>query len=421
MSTEFPRLRNDLRVVEAHMIHSKRYRLIRDVILEGWAHPGYRISQDALRIAECCDGQTPIEQLPTLAFERWGYRITHKEVVALIERLDRLYLLENDRSVQAKHKLATLLASKEVRMPACTENGYPGDRQRLLQEIRKCFLSKNGPGHVPTNHGCGYVSNLHTKFGLKGLIVPHGILTASGACAAWGYYELAKSSFPDLFILLGPNHAYETDSIEILRKDFLTPLGRVQVDQEFSSKLIENCPIYVEDGSIAHYREHSIEMQLPFLQYISQFQPTMPLRIVPIILSKTKNRPGYPPTYEQRQLWQALAQSIRKTIAESQRSVCIIASGDFTHYGVYHNYIPFKSDVLHRIESMDKGTIALIEKGQAEEFLNRATLTSYCCTYPIYVLLNALDTREIKLLRYHVYSCDEGDLLVNTFASLSFR
>lgn len=416
MEAKFPKLRDDLRIADALIVNDKYYIVIRDPLLKGWAHPGYKVSPEVLAIAKCCDGQTPVELLPKRVFDCYGYKIEWEELAVLLQRLDKYCLLDNERSIQAKRDLIVSLAREETRAPVGAGNWYPADPDELRQEIERCFLAANGPGSLPDSP---------SKPALKGLIVPHASLSVSGNCAAWAYRELGESEFPDLFIILGPNHVYHhKDSIEIMLKDFSTPLGRVRIEREFASKLIKNCKIEIIEKGIAHYCEHSIEMQLPFLQYISRNHPDE-LCIVPLILSQKvvtrAEQHQYPLVMVNHGFWQAFTETLRQTIIESGKRVCIIASGDFTHYGVHHNYVPFESDVQERIKRLDEGAISLIEKGQAERFLDYATsMTNYCCTLPVYVVLNTIIASEIKLLNYHLHEFNR-DCLINTFASLSLR
>jgi len=142
-----------------------------------------------------------------------------------------------------------------VRKPIVSGQFYEADSEKLKTQIRECFTSKFGPGSLPGKVKKGLV---------KGAISPHAGYAFSGPGAAFVYKEMAESKRPDLFIMLGPNHT-GLGRTSVLLDDFETPLGIAKVDKVFGKKLIKNSEI--DHDSSAHLNEHSIEVQIPFLQF----------------------------------------------------------------------------------------------------------------------------------------------------------
>jgi len=140
----------------------------------------------------------------------------------------------------------------------------------LDKQLEWCFTSKHGPGDLPSK-----------KKGedIIGAIVPHAGYTYSGPCAAWAYKAIAEAGMPDLFIILGPNHYGSGSGITMETYDM--PYAEIRVDQDFARKLLEKGTI--KENPQGHATEHSIEVQLPFLQFV--FKNKMEkIKIVPILV-----------------------------------------------------------------------------------------------------------------------------------------
>jgi MEMO1 family protein len=262
---------------------------------------------------------------------------------------------------------------------------YEKDFQKLNKQIEECFDGKNGPGALPSNK---------RQRNILGAIVPHAGYVFSGPCAAWCYKKIAEAKFPDLFLILGPNHSGFGASSTIL-DDWETPFGVVKADKSFAKKLVENSSI--KENSMAHLNEHSIEVQLPFLQFASRDNLDN-LRIVPLALSQDFNL-------------NELAESIKKTINESGKKVCVIASSDFTHYGFAYNYIPFSDNVKENMKKLDYGAIDFIKNFDSEGFLNyvKEKEATICGASAIALLIEILKDKSKKAELMHYYT--SGDVM----------
>ena len=150
-----------------------------------------------------------------------------------------------------------------LRQPAVAGSFYPNDPENLKRLIESCFLDDSGVGHIPELNsfkGSDYPINV---------MVPHAGYQYSGAIASHGYCEIVKNGFPEVLIIISPNHTGFGSEISVFNEgEWITPLGNVEVDKEFADSIIEFSDIASADFT-AHIREHSIEVQLPFLQYFS--------------------------------------------------------------------------------------------------------------------------------------------------------
>ena len=145
-----------------------------------------------------------------------------------------------------------------VRYPAVAGQFYAGKEASLRREVEACFNSPIGPGHLPKLES--------GPRNIVGAVVPHAGLAYSGPVAAHVYAALAKDGFPGTFVIVGPNHNGIGAGVATTEEDFETPFGVVSIDQDIVSKLKG----VVENDPVSHRFEHSIEVQLPFLQYIKR-------------------------------------------------------------------------------------------------------------------------------------------------------
>lgn len=146
-----------------------------------------------------------------------------------------------------------------------------------------------------------------------GLILPHAGYIYSGSVAG---AVISKIKFKDTFVIMGPNHTGRGKPLSIITEGtWKTPLGEVEIDSELGKQILATSSHLKEDRE-AHQYEHSIEVQLPFLQY---FKPG--IRIVPIMLG-----------YSTGAVLKEIGRGIARAIIELDRGVVIIASSDMTHY-----------------------------------------------------------------------------------------
>lgn len=219
-----------------------------------------------------------------------------------------------------------------LRQPAVAGSFYPNDAENLKRIIENCFLDKSGIGFIPKLNkfeGNDYPINV---------MVPHAGYQYSGAIATHGYCSIVTNGFPDVFIIISPNHTGFGSEISIFNEgEWITPLGNVEVDCEFADEIISISDIASSDFT-AHVNEHSIEVQLPFLQYFSS-----DFKIVPITMGvqtfATSND---------------LANAIFEAGNNLDKSYCVIASTDLSHFNNQEKANKVDGFVLEDIAEMNE-------------------------------------------------------------------
>ncbi|MFZ7137587.1 MAG: AmmeMemoRadiSam system protein B [archaeon] len=196
----------------------------------------------------------------------------------------------------------------KLRYPAVAGTWYAGTPDGLNLQIQHLFTHRLGPGSPPSVMEDG-------PRNFVALIVPHAGYMASGPVAAHAYYNLALDGKPDVIVIFGPNHTGLGSAISLTNEGaWRTPLGDVQIDAETATQILQNSDIIDLDYR-AHIREHSIEMQLPFLQYLygSDF------KFVPICFMMQDLETS-------REVGNAVAAALKA------KNGLVIASTDLTHY-----------------------------------------------------------------------------------------
>jgi len=194
------------------------------------------------------------------------------------------------------------------RLPAQAGTFYPDTEGALRTQIQRSFLHPLGPGAIPTIPGT-------RNQNLLGLIVPHAGYKYSGHVAAHSYYHLASAGIVQSIIILGPNHTgFGSGVSTVTEGEWSTPLGDVPVDTDLAREIVDSSDIIdVEDE--AHRNEHSIEVQLPFLQFIYPRR----FKFVPICMMLQDLETSI-----------EVGEAVGK-VAEEHGAI-VLASSDWTHY-----------------------------------------------------------------------------------------
>ena len=149
----------------------------------------------------------------------------------------------------------------KVRHPSQAGTFYAGSPTTLRSEVENCFKHKYGPGRTPE-----VKKDKPRK--IVGIVVPHAGYMYSGHIAAHSYLTLGSDGTPKTVVLLGPNHTGMGSGVSILTEGaWRTPLGDVAIDSDMADQIWRASQIIDVDEE-AHRFEHSIEVQLPFLQYL---------------------------------------------------------------------------------------------------------------------------------------------------------
>jgi hypothetical protein len=277
------------------------------------------------------------------------------------------------------------------RAPAVAGLFYPSGADELNQLIELSFKERRfGPGDLPP-------SKELRRRRIYGIVSPHAGYIYSGAVAANGYYETSSMNF-DRVVMIGPNHYGIGTGLATVRDGIWeTPLGQVEIDTELASRISENSGI-LDFDDLAHSRDHCLEVQLPFLQYIKKNQ----FKLVPIIMIMQDK---------------VTASEIGESMADSTRTLnaLLIASSDLTHYEPNSAAHRKDRELIEAILSLDTSIFYT-----TLERLN-VSACGYGAIASIMTAAKALGATKGELLRY----ATSGDIIGDTnnvvgYASIIF-
>ena len=182
-----------------------------------------------------------------------------------------------------------------LRNPVVAGQFYPASKKQLICEIEK------------------HIDREASKEKILGIVSPHAGYMCSGETAA---LTLSKAELPNNIIILGPNHTGAGAGFSIMAHDaWKTPMDNVNINEKLAEIILSKTSLIKEDEE-AHKYEHSIEVQLPIIQYLKS-----DFRFVPIAIS-----------YADIEQYQEIGHAIAGAIEDFKEEVLIIASSDMTHY-----------------------------------------------------------------------------------------
>ncbi len=253
-----------------------------------------------------------------------------------------------------------------IRKPAVAGYFYPSDPAELFKDVRN------------------YTKSTTTEKSAIGIISPHAGYMYSGAVAGKTFSTIRV---PETVIVIGPNHTgIGSEAAIVCSGKWLIPGAEIEINSRIATALLENSN-YLEEDSIAHSREHSLEVQIPFLYYKNKN-----LKLVPICLA-----------HHNFNFCNELGRSIGETIKKSGEDILIVASSDMSDYET--NEIAKKKDKL---------AIDEILKLLPRELYNVVIehRISMCGLIPVVTMLCAakeLGAKKAELIHYQTSGDTSGD------------
>lgn len=278
-----------------------------------------------------------------------------------------------------------------MREPAVAGYFYPASASDLEKQIENCFENHRlGPGRRSREK----LSHQNTRE-TQCFVVPHAGYPYSGAIAAHSYLTAEQNGIFEAraltTIIIGPNHGGIGSTAALSAYDsWKTPLGMVKVNQSLSSE-IESESTLLRKDMLAHSREHSIEVQLPFLQYLTKG----PLSIVPICLA-----------LQDQESAKEIGHAIFKVITSPEHqndSFLVLGSSDLTHYE------PREEATAKDKKLLDK--ISQLELSEYYTTLERNNISAcgYGCIATAMVIAKHLGKKKGELLKYATSGEITGD------------
>ncbi len=359
------------------------------------------------------DGQHSILDIQTEYMRQFGGILFREKIEEVIHQLDENLFLEGDRFQQALREKEESFKRASTREDVFAGKSYEGDPERLRAQLEGYFKGSDGPGPLG---GKGSTDEL------KGVIAPHIDFQRGGFCYAFAYKEIWERNTCDCFIIFGTAHTFVENPFCITRKDFKTPLGTLETDQDLIDAIQSRYPVdlFKEEGG--HRSEHSIEFQCVFLRYL--YPEPIPLKIVPILSGSFHETIMERVSPMEQQSIRQFVEALRESVSSLGRKVCYIASADLSHMGQqFGDREGIGEYHLRILTDEDQEMLGYAEKMDGEGFyssiLKERDRRRICGLPAIYAMLQVLDAKEGRLLKYGQAFTAETQSVVS-FASMAF-
>jgi len=401
-------------------------------------------------IVSLFDGRHSILDIQTEYMRRFGEFLFTEKIEEIIRQLDDTLFLEGEKFQEALRQKEEGFKKASFREAAFSGKSYEREPGKLKDQLLGYFTGPEGPGPLPEREEINPVrkdgalypalsngysnsdSQLHPclkKAGLsngvkelKGVIAPHIDFQRGGSCYAFAHREVWQNRLPDCFIIFGTAHTLMGHPFSLTRKEFITPLGHLEVDRELVDAIQSRLPddLFMDEG--IHRSEHSIEFQCIFLRYL--FPEPAPVRIVPILSGPFHEAiergisPMELPAIRQ------FIEAIKESVSSLGREVCYIASADLAHMGLqFGDREGIGEYDLRILEEEDREMLKHAERMDGEGFFSSISgerdRKRICGLPAIYTMLKVMETKEGRLLKYGQAFTPETQSVVS-FASMAF-
>ncbi len=364
-------------------------------------------------IVSLFDGQHSILDIQAEYMRRFREFLFTEKLQEIVNQLDAALFLDGERFQEAFRRKEEDFKKAPSREAVYAGKSYEADPGSLRTQLEGYFVRADGPGSLGEKKG---------KKGLKGVIIPHIDFQRGGFCYAFGHREIGERNSSDCFVIFGTAHTPMEHSFCLTKKDFVTPLGPLNVDRELVDAIQSRCPedLFKDEG--VQRTEHSIEFQCVFLRYL--YPEPIPLKIVPILSGSFHEavEKGISPM-DLKPVRQFI-HAVREAASSLGREVCYIASADLCHMGLqFGDREGIREYDLRVISQEDHEMLGYAERVDGEGFfssISRERDRRRICGLPaIYSMLEILDAKEGRLLKYGQAFTPETQSVV-TFASLAF-
>ena len=359
-----------------------------------------------LEIARRLDGtRTPRDLQAEVTALAGGRPIPLDTIVELVAGLDDALLLDSPRFAAA--------IGGPVREPSCI-GCYDADPIELRKQLGELFTATGGPGmpgaFAPSPQGR-----------LRAALLPHMDYGRGNITYGYGFKELVERTDATVFVIVATSH-YSMHRLTLTRQHFATPLGIVPTDETYINRIVDEYGDGLFDDQLAHFPEHSIELEVVLLQYL--LDGRRPFRIVPLLVGSFGDCVEDASSPAERTDIARMVTALRTAEAECPDPVCYLISGDLAHIGPkFGDPAPVADPWLNDSRKQDAAILSQLERADAGGYFDviarEADRRRICGLPPTYLTLAAARPRTGRVLHYQQYVHPEGHESVS-FAAAAF-
>jgi MEMO1 family protein len=369
---------------------------------EGLTDNALIVSRDVLYLLSLMDGTRTIEEIQAAYLKTAGSPLPSDRVVSVIETMDEHYLLLNERYKAHLTHLKEEYLSSPFRQAYLAGRSYPGNAEELRTFLSEMLMKGDDVKDVPA---------------VKGMVVPH-IDYGRGVEVYAPVYRYLPKEENTLFVIFGTCHKPAPGAWNISLKDLRTPLGLVRSAGKVGELIRQDRLLkdYVDEWP--HRNEHSIELQIPVIQFLMEEKPFEVLSILTGSLHEYMIDGRPIGEGEVKQLVDRLAAILK----EHEGPCVIIAAADLAHIGAqFGDKAPLDSMVMEHSRQKDEELLRTVEAVNARAFFDRireeGDRRRICGLAPIYFTLSMLGTPAGQVIAYRQWTDDASSV---SFAGVVF-
>lgn len=395
--------RPKLRPVEAFRIPDSGGATIGLRDRSGLSHAMLSMSAPALQVLALMDGTNTCAQIRRKAELAIGQTLAPDTLDRMLGYLEQVHFLEGPgfeafyRQRQAAYRDAGVRSMRDAE----TLGIHTG-----ASELFEAILG-NSAAAAPTRV-------------VRGIIAPHLDYPRGRPCYAEAYGALRGVTAPDRVVILGTNHFGRGDGVVATANDFSTPLGIARTDRAFLERLENRCG-ELRTYELDHLHEHSVELQVAWLQFI--FGSALPPLVA--ILCPDPCRPtGAAGSDGDGVGVRDFGRALGALVGEDKADTLLVAGADLSHVGAaFGDDRPLDDAYLSDVRASDTAALNYIAQGDPEGFLDfvvqRENETNICSLGCIFALATALPDASATILRYH-QAVDQRTQTCVTCAAVAF-
>lgn len=361
------------------------------------------VSPAALQLIGMMDGSNTLAQIAAEFESQFGQPVKPETLQGIVRHLDEAHLLEGARFEDHYDSLVTQYRAKGIRsMDRAAELEVTADGRVFLEMIR--------------DHGA---TSLQPK--VRGLIAPHLDYARGGPCYGQAYSMLRERPAPQRVIILGTNHFGRATGVVSTASDFQTPLGVTKCDRGFLDAMEARCGD-LRRFELDHAREHSIELQVAWLQFLLGAET---FSIVPFLCPDPCGPTGTAPRDGKGVDLRHFADALAEQLASAKGETLVIAGADFSHVGgSFGDERDLDDAFLEEVRQADRRALDHLELGDPDGFVRtiaeQENPTRICSAGCMFALATALPGARGRVLRYH-QAVDREEQCCVTCAAVEFE
>lgn len=366
---------------------------------DGDASARMRLNPAGLFMASLMDGSRSLERIAEEVGRQIGCKVGVERVEALSRALAEAGLLEDEEGRSRGRTSGEARKRPSPRRAAHAGAVYPGDLGRCRDFFAR-MLSEYSVGD---------------RASARGLVSPH-IDYARGREAYARLWSGVDLTGVERVVVFGTSHAAARSPYVFTRRDFETPLGLAHTDRTWVDRVADDLGERVFDEEYLHCAEHSIELQIPFIQQLG------PVAIVPVLCGSVHRSvlSGFRP--ESDSDVGAHERAMRAALEGCAGRTLLVAAADLAHVGQqFGDEGPLEDDALREVQARDEALLDIVEAGDPEAFYDHVAedrdARRICGFAPIWTVLRLLRGARGQVAHYG-QAVDRGIHSAVTFASV---